>query len=144
MTNPIPTDPHDQGAVAGPGGRYRFCAGRPLNPSEDIANSGVPDSPAALIAMQNKPSTPRPGKPERQPSAKVAEVIGLIDRLDTDAAETLEVALRLVRRLEGFHDEVVEELRDDAEASHAQIIAWSIDADRLMRSRLLLESIDLE
>jgi len=35
-------------------------------------------------------------------------------------------------------------MREDNDAKHSQIIAWSIDADRLMRSRMLLESIDLD
>ena len=49
-----------------------------------------------------------------------------------------------MRGLESFHDDVVEELREDDDAKHSQIIAWSIDADRLMRSRILLESVDLD
>ena len=71
-------------------------------------------------------------------------MLDLIDRLDNSAAQDLEIALRLVARLESFHDAMVEELRDDPEASHNQLIAWAIDADRLLRARLLLESIDLE
>ena len=35
-------------------------------------------------------------------------------------------------------------MKDDEQAKHSQIVAWSIDADRLMRSRILLESVDLE
>lgn len=94
--------------------------------------------------MQDNSSTPRPEKPERKPSAKVEQVLDLLDRLETGAAEDLDLVLKLVRKLENFHDHVVEEMRDDDEASHSQLIAWSIDADRLMRSRLLLESVDLD
>ena len=157
MSSPSPSDPSGAGAGARPSGRYRYCAGRPLDPSEGVhpdlasaaapasAASGVPASPAELIAMQNQPpASARPEKPERQPSAKVAEVMARIDQLDTSAAEDLQIVRQLVRRLECFHDEVVEELRSDDEASHAQLIAWAIDADRLMRSRLLLDSVDLE
>jgi hypothetical protein len=152
-SNPEPTDAQ---VPAQRSGRYRYCAGRPLDPIEAthpeltadgspaIESSGVPDSPAALVAMQDSSNTPRPEKPERKTSAKVEQVLELLDRLETSAGEDLHLAQRLVRKLENFHDNVVEEMRDDQEASHSQLIAWSIDADRLMRSRLLLESVDLE
>jgi hypothetical protein len=138
------------------GGRYRYSAGSPLDPDEGVhpemcepgcsplPPGAAPASPADLIAMQERFSSARPEKPERLPSAKVEQVLDLIDRLDNSAAEDLEIALRLVSRLESFHDAMVEELRDDPEASHNQLIAWAIDADRLMRARLLLESVDLE
>jgi hypothetical protein len=74
----------------------------------------------------------------------VQEVIALIDRLDTSAAEDQQIALRLLHRLKSFHDEVVDEMRDDSDASHNQIVAWAVDADRLMRSRILLDSVNLE
>lgn len=156
MSSSLPSDPDARSSAPRPSGRYRYSAGRPLDPCEGVhpemtpdsqppaTASGVPDSPAALFAMQDKPSNPRPEKPERQPSAKVEEVFAYLEKIDTCAAEELELARRLVRRLEAFHDEVVDDMRNDADASHSQIIAWSIDADRLMRSRLLLESIDLD
>lgn len=149
-------EPSDANTPARHSGRYRYCAGRPLDPSEGVhpelnaefapatENSGIPNSPAALIAMQDKSNAPRPEKPERKPSAKVEQVLDLLDQLDTTATEDLDLVQRLVCKLENFHDRVVEEMRDDDEASHSQLIAWSIDADRLMRSRLLLESVDLE
>ena len=77
-------------------------------------------------------------------SAKVREVLDRIDRLETNSAEDRLIALALLRKLEDLHDEIVEELRDDPEAPHSQIIAWSIDADRLTRARILLESVDLQ
>jgi hypothetical protein len=149
-------------------GRYRFCAGRPLDPSEglhpEIADTfqglplaaGIPNSPQELIAMQsndnsadNAPDSKnnraeRPEKPERANSAKVNEVLELISKLETSGLEDQQIAISLLRGLESFHDGVVEELREDDTAKHDQIIAWSIDADRLMRSRMLLESIDLD
>jgi hypothetical protein len=100
--------------------------------------------------MQSNDNTPdneradRPQKPEKHTSAKVNEVLALISKLDTSSLEDQQIALSLVRGLESFHDGVVEEMRDDHDAKHSQIIAWSIDADRLMRSRMLLESIDLD
>jgi hypothetical protein len=39
---------------------------------------------------------------------------------------------------------VVKDLQDDDDAKHAQIVSWAIDADRLYRARMLLESVDLE
>jgi hypothetical protein len=147
-------------------GRYRFCAGQSVDPNEGLhpemlaedaaalqrssdpsvtsANEVVPSSPAELIAMQNDANKPRPEKPERTPSANVTQVMELIDKLDTKAAEVLEIAFSLVRRLEGFHDAVVDEMRKDDDASHNQMIAWAIDADRLMQARILLGHVDLE
>lgn len=104
---------------------------------------GTPASPQELIAMQqHRPE--RPEKPERKQSAKVQQVLDLIEHLDTGAAEAQLIALTLVRRLEAFHDEVVDGLQGDADARHSQIVSWAIDADRLYRSRMLLESVDLE
>lgn len=105
--------------------------------------AGIPNSPQELIAMQeSKPE--RPEKPERKRSEKVQQVLDLINSLDTSHGEDLQIALAIVAHLERMHDEVVAEMRDDEDASHNQLIAWSIDADRLMRSRLMLESVDLE
>lgn len=137
-------------------GRYRYCGGQPADPHEGVHPemrdhgteatdfSGIPSSPAELIAMQDKSNHPRPEKPERQTSANVTRVMEVIDQLDTKAAEQLEIAYRLVRRLESFHDEVVDEMRNDADASHNQLISWAIDADRLMQARILLGNVDLE
>ena len=143
-------------------GRYRFCSGRPVDPSEglhpeltDTAQAvplaaGIPSSPQELIAMQSHDNSPdndraeRPEKSEPTRSAKVNKVLELISKLETSGLEDQQIALSLVRGLESFHDGVVEELREDDDAKHSQIIAWSIDADRLMRSRILLESVDLD
>jgi hypothetical protein len=143
-------------------GRYRYSGGQPVDPdagvhpemraeaveaahaSPEEAADRIPTSPAELLAMQDKPSSARDEKPERQESAKVTQVMELIDQLDTKAAEDLEIAFRLVRRLEGFHDDVVNEMRDDEEASHNQLVCWAIDADRLMQARILLGNVDLE
>lgn len=147
-------------------GRYRFRGGQPVDPNEGVhpemraedaaalqrasnlsgtsANETVPSSPAELIAMQNDANNLRPEKPEHNTSANVTKVMELIDRLDTKAAEDLEIAFRLVRRLENFHDEVVDEMRQDDEASHNQLISWTIDADRLMQARILLGTVDLQ
>lgn len=125
-----------------------ISADQPLDPDqgapEGSGSADIPASPAELIALRNQANKPRPEKPERQSSAKVLQVMELIDQLDTDPGEDLDIAFRLVRRLETFHDGVVEELRDDADASHNQLISWAIDADRLMQARILLGNVDLE
>lgn len=136
-------------------GRYRYQGNRPLNPNEGVhpemvdmeanasAGAGIPNSPEELIAMQeNKPEHPE--KPERGHTPKVKQVLDLLHSLDTTAYEDLQVALAVVRHLEKFHDEVVEEMQNDEDAKHSQIVCWAIDADRLYRSRLLLESVNLE
>lgn len=164
MSSPSPSassNPAGSGADAQPhSGRYRFCAGQPLDPCDGLSGSaqhpelqaealptsscaGVPDSPAQLLAMQNITPTPRPEKGARQPSAKLQQVLELIEQLEMDPADDLDLAARLVRRLEIYHDGIVEDLRDDDAANHNQIVAWAVDADRLMRSRILLTSIDL-
>jgi hypothetical protein len=142
--------------------RYRYSRGSRLDPGAglhpELSNAaqavpvaaGIPNTPQDLIAMQTHDNAPdteradRPQQPEKQKSAKVNEVLELISKLETSGLEDQQIALSLVRGLESFHDGVVEELREDDDAKHSQIIAWSIDADRLMRSRMLLESIDLD
>lgn len=105
--------------------------------------AGIPNSPHDLIAMQtNKPE--RPEKPDRQQSPKVKQVLELLESLETSAAEDQQIALFLVRHLETFHDDVVKDLQEDDDAKHSQIVSWAIDADRLYRARMLLESVDLE
>ena len=136
------------------GGRYRFFGGRFADPNEGVhpemvdldgtasGSSGIPDSPDELIAMQeNKPE--RPEKPERIHSAKVKQVLDLLEKLETSADDDQQIALAILRQLERFHDGVVEEMREDEEAKHSQIAAWAVDADRLMHCRIFLESIDL-
>ena len=104
-----------------------------------------PQHPQDLIAMQeSRPEKERHEKPERQQSAKVKEVLEVIEKLETTAAEDQEIALTLVRRLERFHDEMVDELKEDDSSKHSQIVSWAINADRLYRCRMLLDSADLE
>jgi hypothetical protein len=35
-------------------------------------------------------------------------------------------------------------MRQDDDASHNQLISWTIDADRLMQARILLGTVDLQ
>ena len=156
-SNEQPLNPSADDAK-GTNGRYRFQAGKPVDPDEglhpELRSSAfnenaaapaiaIPNSPEQLIAMQEK-------KPERhekrsEPTRpKVSQVLELIEKLDTNAYEDQQIALALVRHLEQFHDNVVEEMEEDNEAKHTQIVSWAIDADRLMRCRMLLESVDLD
>ena len=151
---PLNTSADDANAATG---RYRFQGGKPADPNAGVhpemvdaeqtpsANTTIPNTPEALIAMQeNKPEKERPEKPEHQQSAKVKQVLELIEKLDTNAAEDQQIALNLVRNLEDVHDDVVAEMKDDAEAKHSQIISWAVDSDRLYRCRMLLNSVELE
>jgi hypothetical protein len=153
-SNEQPLNP-SAGDARGGNGRYRFQSGQPLNPNEglhpELLNSAfsetpataIPNSPNQLIAMQeNKPE--RHEKHSRPTSPKVSQVLKQIEKLDINAFENQQIALSLVRHLEQFHDNVVEELKDDNDAQHAQIVSWAIDADRLMRCRILLENVDLD
>ena len=107
---------------------------------------GTPNTIDELLGMQEKTNCERPEKAEKdsKPSARVQEVFDLIDKLKTTAAEDHQIALYLVRSLEDFHDGIVKEMQEDEGSKHSQIVAWTVDADRLMRSRLLLESVDLD
>lgn len=148
--SPQPEQPADRAS-----GRYRFQAGQPADPDEGVhpemvdidrsgpSVSGIPSSPQALITMQGQ-SMDWPEKPEHLLSPRVKEVLDLLERLGTDPAEDQQLALVLLRQLEAYHDGVVQEMQEDDEARHSQIVAWAVDADRLMRCRMLLESIDLE
>jgi len=104
----------------------------------------IPDSPQELLAMQKGSGELPPDASAALASPKVREVLDRIAGLDTTSADDKQIALALLRKLEDLHDEIVEELRQDPEAPHSQIIAWSIDADRLTRARILLESVDLQ
>lgn len=152
---PHPYEP-PAGSPSPDSGRYRYRRANAVDPKEELhpemleqdveVAANTPDTISELIAMQEKASSDRPEKPDKdpKPSARVQEVLDLLNRLETTAAEDHEIALLLVRSLEDIHDGVVNEMKEDVGAKYSQIVAWAIDADRLMRSRLLLESVDLE
>lgn len=110
--------------------------------ADEPLGAGIPRTPQELIAMQdNKPE--RPEKPERQQSAKVKQMLDLIEKLDTAAGEDQQIALAVVRQLDRLHYGVMEGMQNAADAKHAQIVSWSVGADRLYRARMLLENINL-
>lgn len=138
-------------------GRYRFRGGRSVDPHEELhpemaeqtieVGANVPGTIDELISMQrgDQAQEPLPVKPEKADriTAKVSRVLDLIDELETTAAEDKLIALAILRQLEGYHDDIVGKMQDDADARHSQIVAWAVDADRLMQSRILLDSVDL-
>jgi len=155
---PLPQGPFHSSAPRYPQGRYSMESGLNATDGQALTQPGevqatpavgtVPDSPQQLLAMQEQDAdgsaTPeKTGRTERT-SAKAEEVLALIDKLDTSGGDDLQIALKLVRWLERYHDDTVERLQGEEGADHAQIVAWAIDADRLMRVRILLESIDLD
>ena len=133
--NPQPGPQPSQGEA---GHRYRFRNGKPVDPAEGLHPE------MADLEQVPEPSCPIPTSPVRQQSAKVKQVVDLIESLDTSAHEDQQIALMIVRHLERMHDDIVDEMRDDSDAKHSQIVAWAVDADRLMRCRNLLESVDLD
>jgi hypothetical protein len=140
------------------GGRYRFRLGRSLDPHEELhpemaeepvdVSSEVPGTIDELIAMQqkDKPEPSRPEKPEKpdKVTEKVRKALDYLGELGNSPSEDQQVELHLLRQLESFHDQVVADLQSDATAKHTQISSWSVDADRLMHCRIILESIEFE
>lgn len=137
-------------------GRYRFQGQQPLDPNADVhpemlstaameaVGGHIPNTPDDLIAMQeSEPRGNRPEKPERKRSEKVSQVLELIKTLSTSPADDQAIALSLLNKLEGFHDQVVSEMADDNAAKHTQIISWAVDADRLYQARLLLQNVEM-
>lgn len=110
------------------------------SPASPPPADAVPSSPKELVALQQARWRE---KPERVPSAKVKQVMELVEGLELSHLEQQQLAWTLVLKLERHHDEVVEELKDDAEARHPQIVRWAVDADRLYRARLLLEWVEM-
>ena len=76
-------------------------------------------------------------------SVKTREAVAAIGTLNMEPGEDAQIALWLIRKLEEFHRYVLAELKRDKEANHDQIAAWATDAERLMQSGILLESVDL-
>jgi hypothetical protein len=138
-----------------PSGRYRFSGQTPLDVQEgvhpEMQNPGsgggaAPNTPEELLKMQATPPTPnRPDKPVNgdKLTTKVKDVLALLEKLNTSAAEDKEVALSILRHLETFHDDAVDDMVKSTESERSQVAAWAVDADRLMFCRRLLESIDL-
>jgi hypothetical protein len=115
-----------------------------MTQGHDAAHSdlfgSIPATADQLLAMQQ---ANRFREDECFTTAKVLQVLDFINRLDTSAFEDQQIAWAIVRQLEILHAEVAAEMQADHAASHAQIVGWAVDADRLHLCRILLESIDL-
>lgn len=135
-------------------GRYRFQLGQALNPHEDQhpemreqlndISAEVPSTIEELLAMQVI-SNQNIGNINKSVKAtnKVKMVLDMIKKIETNAAEDQEIALTILKHLEKFHDTTVENMLEEEENEQSQLVAWSVDADRLMHCRILLEKIRL-
>lgn len=97
----------------------------------------VPNTPEELFDLQTL-ATPQ------KESARVLEAMATLSALHTSPAEDGRIALRLLHKLECFHDAMLEELISAEAGNHGLIASVAVDADRLMRARLLLESVRLD
>ena len=121
-------------------------SGHPEAPDPGPTTPSVPSSPEELIKMQRK--TAEQSRPEKTGKGdpvppKVKQALDLLSDLECSAAEDKEIALAILRHLEQFHDETVEEVVNANECERSQLAAWAVDADRLMLARRLLEGIEL-
>ena len=150
------SQPHNSGQDRNPpSGRYRFYGQIPLDPNEGVhpemqdpgeGGGTAPHSPDALIKMQAPPA--KTGRLDDSGGAeeltiKVKKALSLLKMLDLSLAEDKQVALAIVRHLESYHDEVVEDLVERSESKRSHVAAWAVDADRLMLCRIFLEGIEL-
>jgi len=55
----------------------------------------------------------------------------------------VQVVLSILRHLESYHDDEVEELIESSDSKRNQVAAWAIGADRLMLCRIVLEGVEL-
>lgn len=106
----------------------------------------VPSSPEELIKMQRhhaQPSRPeKTGKGDPVPP-KVKQAVDWLAALACSPAEDKAIALAILRNLEQFHDDAVEEMVNADTSERSQLAAWAVDADRLMLARRFLEGIEL-
>lgn len=96
--------------------------------------------------MQASCASPsRPDKPTKndQSTRKTKQALAFLEKLELSPAEDKQVALSIVRHLESYHDDEVEELIESTDRKRSQVAAWAVDADRLMLCRIFLESIEL-
>ena len=96
--------------------------------------------------MQASHSSPsRPDKPTKneKTTLKVKQALEFLEKLELSPAEDKQVALSILRHLESYHDDEVEELIESTDSKRSQVGAWAVDADRLMLCRIFLEGIEL-
>ena len=127
----------------------------PINPQEGVhpeledhgeGGGTAPRSPEELIRMQRRAteqSRPQKNAKGEKPSPKVQKVLDCWGGQELSPAEDKAIALAILRRLEQFHDETVEEMANADDSKRSLLTAWSVDADRLMLCRVFLEGIEL-
>ena len=111
-----------------------------------VGGSSAPHTPEDLINMQaSSASTSRPDKPTKndKTTLKTKQALDFLETLELSPAEDKQVALAILRHLESYHDDEVEELIESTDSKRSQVAAWAVDADRLMLCRIFLEGIDL-
>ena len=85
-----------------------------------------------------------PEQHARDWDTKIKDAVATISRLNMEPREDIQVALWLIRKLEEFHRYVLAELKNDQGANQDLIATWAMDAERLLQSGILLESVDLD
>lgn len=96
--------------------------------------------------MQASSASPsRPDKPTKndKPTLKTKQALDFLEKLELTPAEDKQEALSILRHLESYHDDEVEELIEGTDSKHSQVAAWAVDADRLLLCRIVLESVEL-
>ncbi len=111
-----------------------------------VGGSSAPHTPEDLINMQASSASPsRPEKPTKndKTTLKTKQALEFLEKLELSPAEDKQVALSILRHLESYHDDEVEELIESTDRKRSQVAAWAVDADRLMLCRIFLEGIEL-
>ena len=153
MSNPQP--PHSGQDPQPPSGRYRYRGRTPMDPDEGlhpeiqdpgVGGSAAPHTPEDLINMQASCASPsRPDTPTKndKTTLKTKQALDFLEKLELSPAEDKQVALSILRHLESYHDDEVEELIESTDSKRSQVAAWAVDADRLMLCRIFLEGVEL-
>ena len=111
-----------------------------------VGGSSAPHTPEDLINMQASSASPsRPDKPTKndKTTLKTKQALNFLEKLELSPAEDKQVALCILRHLESYHDDEVEQLIESTDSKRSQVAAWAVDADRLMLCRIVLEGVEL-
>jgi hypothetical protein len=153
MSNPQPQ--HSNEEPQPPSGRYRYRGLTPMDPDEGlhpeiqypgVGGGSAPNTPEDLINMQETSAKPsRPDKPPKnhKNTLKAKQALDFLETLELSPAEDKQVALSILRHLESYHDDEVEQLIESTDSNRSQVAAWAVDADRLMLCRSILEGVEL-
>ena len=111
-----------------------------------LGGDSAPHTPEDLLRMQAPCA--RSNRPEKSTKSdkttlKTKQALEFLKKLELSPVEDKQVALSILRQLESYHDDEVEELIESTDSKRSQVAAWAVDADRLMLCRVVLEGIDL-